>query len=648
VLPYEVAFTDDKLLKKAIDEADRPLAGKHMPWEEFCVEFADIVSPMRDKYPEVFALTDRVIGRVKTYGKHAAGVVISTDRPLTDLPMRVDDEGNMVTQFDMNALERLGYVKFDILTLRTLDTIQTAVDLIRDRYGIEVNVYEWREEYDDPQVWDEVAAGRTLGLFQVETRAGTRLTKRYRPANLHDLAAVMTLVRPGPVRSGLTETYLRRRDGLEPVTFPDPRMEVALGDTYGAIIYQEQIMAACMVLAGYDGNEADEVRSILGKKKVEKIVPAGQKFLERAKANATEERVAAPLWEQMAEFAKYSFNKAHAFGYSVLGYWTAWLKFHFPVQFLTAALSTVDADRIPEFIGEAKRMGYSILPPCVNESGVAFTQGQTSVRYGLASVKGIGEPTALQIIKGQPYRDLDDFLTRQVEPKGSAVDRGHLAVLVGAGAFDAIVSNRRAVELQLEADKTGASKTCLNFDRNTLGPGGLPCRFDWANEPDPPMVAKGRGKDKTYERKSPPKKCTVACRQYAKPAPIDVDLVRPYTDDDIRAREKELLGVWLSSTPFDRLDPSSLEDCATAEELETAPPGEYFVAAIIKGVKVKRDRNNNNYAWVTLETQDGEMDMICFATTYEKFRQNLQVDSLVLVHCIKTDRGVNLLALLPV
>ncbi len=276
VLPYEVDFKDFENLKKEVTAADRPLAGKHLPWDEFQAQYADTVDPMRRSYPEIFEVVDIVMDRVKVYGKHAAGVVISTDSPLTDLPMRLvvdkdTKEEIMVTQFDMVALEILGYVKFDILTLRTLDTLQICIDLISETFGHRVNPYDWKEEHSDPQVWAEVSDGRTLGLFQIETASGTRLTRRMQPGDLYDLAAVMTVVRPGPMRSGLTESYLRRRAGIEEVTYLDPRLEDFLGDTYGSMIYQEQVMAVCMNLAGYDSTEADTVRKLLGKKQVVRL-----------------------------------------------------------------------------------------------------------------------------------------------------------------------------------------------------------------------------------------------------------------------------------------------------------------------------------------------------------------------------------------
>lgn len=646
-LGYEVAYTDANLLKKAITAADAHLAGKHMPWDEFCVEFADIVDPLRAKYPEPMALMEKILYRIKSYGKHPAGVVVSTGAPLTDLPMRMDDDGNMISQFDMSALEKLGYVKFDLLTLRTLDTIQATIDLIHARFSRRIDVYSWREEYDDPQVWDEVSAGHTLGIFQIETRAGTKLTRQHRPSSILELADVMTLVRPGPTRSGLTETYLKRRAGLESVSFPDQRMAEVLEPTYGAIIYQEQVLACFMLLAKYDSTKADTVRKILGKKQVEKVEAAGREFVEAAAANGMTLADSEHLWAQLAEFAKYGFGKAHAYGYSILGFWAAWLKFHFPVQFLAASLSTVDADRLPEFVGEARRMGYIVGGPDVNDSSVLFSSSNMTMRYGLSSVKGVGMPTAKYIVDHQPYLSMEDFASKCLV-KGSPFDRGHLSSLVSVGAFDSLISNRRAVEMTLDAEATGAAKTCVSKDIQTLGPGGLPCTFDWANEVNPPLEAKGRGKDKTFVPKGPPRKCTVACRNYTRPAPIDPDTVEPYTADDIRDREKELLGVWLSSSPFDRLDPEDLAVVHTTEEVESGPiNAEYLVAALVEAVREKVDRNGNRYAFISLNAQNGPVDAICFASTYEKIRTHLRADVLVFAVLWKTDKGVNLTALRP-
>lgn len=999
-LPYEIPFKEIDDLKKAVEEADRPLAGKHLPWDEFCVQFADLVDPMKERYPEFFDAVEQVMDRLKSYGKHAAGVVISTEHPLTDLPMRlvVDKETKtslMVTQFDMVALEELGYVKFDILTLRTLDTLQECVDLIAVKFGRRINPYDWVEEYQDPQVWEEVSAGRTLGLFQVETASGTRMIKRMQPASVDDLAAVVTVVRPGPMRSGLTDSFLRRRAGAEPVTYPDPRMESFVGDTYACfagdtrvvtrdgtfpiaelaggshhlmssggrwieseirsfgsqplmrltlrrnkqtkiihatqdhrwfarwsdtksrakeihtehlqpgmvlssqmprragrgttpspfgiaagatfgdgsrtrwsahlnlhgkkdaelrsyfaasridespsgqerysepfvrvldlprswkdlpsldegesylygwlagyfaadgcvstsgsammtshtkahlehfrtianrvgigtygiatsertkrlpdgstrtqevhtmglvrstlrpeffvlsehrsrfltgvsargdrvqwtvvsveetdrveevycaivpethsfvlddhiltgncMIYQEQVMSACMVLAGYDSNEADSVRSILGKKKVEKIPAAGQEFIKRAVENDTHPEVASHLWEQMAEFAKYGFNRAHAYAYAVVGYWTAWLKFHFPVEFLLACLSTVDMDRIPEFVEEVRSMGYGMKPPDINRSKEHFSADGLDVVYGLASIKGIGWPTAQQIVSRQPYSSIDDFVERCIQKQPgetkSAVDMGHLRILVAVGAFDSLVDNRRAVEMQLEREATGEATRCVNkTDTPVLIPPvlpvgvpanakdrsvTLPCSFDWANEPDPPMIPRGRGKAKVMVPKAIPKSCTVACRQYVKPPPLTAQDVQPYTEGQILDRERELLGIWISCSPWDRIaDQSLIEKSWTASMFENAPTDTQEAGVcIVEGLRTRKDTNGREYAFVTMNLQDGRLDMICFADLWADVKHCLTKDTIGAVVVRKGSRGYQMAAYTPI
>ena len=348
-----------------------------------------------------------------------------------------------------------------------------------------------------------------------------------------------------------------------------------------------------------------------------------------------------------------SFNKAHAFGYAVLGYWTAWLKFHYPVQFLTAALSTVDDSRIPEFVNEARRMGYSIKGPDINASGVDFTPAQTEVRFGLLAVSGVGLPVAEFIVSRAPYASFEDFVERAVEPTGSPVNRGHLAALVSVGAFDSLVANRRAVEMQLEAEKNGDLKRCTFLDLTPMAQRKHPdapagCTFDWPNEKDPPLLPRGRGKDKTYVPKPPPKRCTSACRQYTRPEPMDHSAIEPYTIDDIMEREKSLLGVYLSGTPFDRIPAEYLDLCATAAEVEASGPGfDFTVAAIVEGVRERTDVNGGKYAFVTLDAQGGTLDVICFASVWDSIRGYVRKDALVVAVVAKNSRGLNLLHLVP-
>ncbi len=668
----ETAFMDLQGVSTIITEAEAGTAGLGLSWEELWAQEGDRLDPYRERYPALFAMADKLVGRLHTYGKHAAGVVISTDFPLTGaLPLRraTDDDldkGLLVTQFEKDALESLGLTKFDLLTIRTLDTIQMALDLIEEQRGVRINVEEWRDEYEDPQVWQEISDAHTLGIFQIETVSGTRLTKRMKPDSVAQLADMITLVRPGPMRSGLTETYLRRKDGQEAVTFPDPRMETVLAKTFGCLLYQEDIMAACMVLAGYDSVQADEVRSILGKKKVEKIPEAGEKFIAGCVERGMDQMAAAGLWAQMAEFAKYSFNRAHAFAYAIIGYWCAWLKFHYPSQFLTAALSTVDKDRIPDFVAEARRMGYSVLPPDINESRRDFTSTALAVRYGLASLKGI-DKAADYIVAGQPYASFEDFIEGCVKMSDGKVNMGHVATLARIGAFDSMVPNRRALEAKLLADKDGTSTRCQSKDTTIpveirpirpvtdeerskegfVAPEPLPCVFDWAGVP---LVLGRTGKPlKNQSKALPPKRCTKSCHKYVSVPELDFDEVTPYTERDIRNIEHEMLGVYLSSTPFDELDPETREVCfECAEIIPTGPQAVYYLAGIVSKVKPWTDRNGNKMAFIAIDTEAGTHDISVLSTEWDLHQQSITPAALVIAEVKKNSRGLNLITMSPV
>ena len=652
-------YLDKKAMSEIIADAEGDTAGLGLSWDALWDKAGEELQPYLDKYPGLFKMAEILVTRVKSFGQHAAGMVITTDASLAQaLPMRRNaEDGHLICQFDKDVLEDLGFVKFDLLTVRTLDTIQMAIDLIKERRGLVVDPYEWNEEYLDPQVWEELVEAHTLGVFQVETQLGTQYAKRLQPRSLWDLGDLVTIVRPGPRNSGLTETYLRRRDGLEQVTYPDPRMEQALSRTHGTLLYQEDIMQACMVLGGYDSTEADSIRKILGKKKVELVGAAGQEFVSRAVTRGMTPSDAAVLWSQMAEFSRYAFARAHAYAYAMLAWWCAWLRVHFPVEFLTAALSTVDKDRIPAFVKEARRLGLRVLPPDINESGFGFTPGVLSVRYGLDAMKGI-DLAAKQIVAQQPFTSFEDFMTRVVEPSGSKVNRGHVATLARVGAFDTIVPNRRGLETVLLAEKTGEADRCVHKTDGspsfvwisitpakdgipeTQTPVTLPCQFDWAHEP-PPINPRTGKKMKT---KSPVKKCTKACRNYTAPPPTEPAEVEPYTDADIRDIEQEMLGVFLSSTPFDLLPEQDRANLLQqAENLDTGPDD---LLHLIAGILIKKrphtDSNNNEMGFIDLETEVGTVDCVVFSKVWAKHQRHLKTGALYVAQVERTRKGFTL------
>ena len=650
-------WSDIQAISAIVDAAEADTAGLGLSWEDLWNRAGDELEPYQAKYPELFELTTKLHGRLKTYGKHPAGIIIDPESSLAvNLPLRAGDNGQMVAQFDLQVLELLGYVKFDMLNLRTLDTLQECVDSIHEQTGRWIEPYAWRDELEDPYLYQQTSDGWTLGLFQIETNTGTTMCRRFKPKSLPELADVVTLVRPGPARSGLTDLYLRRRNGEEGISYADDRMESILAKTQGCMIYQEQLMNLCMTLAGYDDIEADQVRKILGKKKVDKIKLERPRFLERAMANGTDQKVAEDLWEQMEEFAKYSFGQGHATGYALLTVWTAWFKFHYPLHFLKAALSTVKPEMIPAFVEEARRMGYQVLPPDVNESGTGFSIDSSgmAIRYGLDAVKGIGEAAVKAITEAQPYASFEDFL----EHKGSKCNSGVVKTMAKVGAFDSLVPNRFGLEKLIEYNETPGVELCEHRTstpqeivwlpaptRSKPDPESetwsLPCVYEWDSEPQ----EEGRtGKPKP--RKAPPKKCTRACRHFEKIKPPRPDAFRSYTDEQIRMIEMDMLGVYLSSTPFDMIPEEDRDTFATAVEVLSGPHGSYTIAAVIKGFRTAKKRDDMGF--LTLTTERGELDCVVFPRSYEQHGAQFRRGRLVYATVSKNDRGQALDLFLPI
>jgi DNA polymerase III alpha subunit len=983
-------WTDMMECSKIIEAAEGDTAGLGLSWDELWDRAGDLLQPYADRYPDVFLYAKRFHGRLKAYGKHPAGVIIDPDHPLTEnLPLRMGEDGTMIAQFDLKVLELLGYVKFDLLNIANLDMIQTAMDLIFEHTGKRINPYAWTEELEDPLLYDQIGKGHCLGLFQIGSAIGTAMSRRMKPGGLHELADMVTLVRPGPARSGLTDRYLARRKGEEEVYYPDERMREVLGKTWGcfaaetrvttkqgvreigdlvgskhdlmttggvwtnaevrsfgvqplmkvslrrnkqekviyatsnhrwfgrwsdskskvkellttelrsgmvlaaqlprrvasrstpspfgitagivfgdgtrtenqasvrlygekdaqllkyfpnsrtrsyaphggpnavpyievidlprswreaprldegtsylygwlagyfaadgqvtakgvplitsarredlerfrtvaqlvgigtygitqkvtrsplpgstepreavvydlglvastlaedfflieehrrrfsaarairqkadrvqwavvsveetdrveevfcavvpethafvledniltgnSMIYQEQLMKLCMVLAQYDDVEADKVRKILGKKKVEEAKKEGARFIERAMANGTDEAVTRELWAQMEEFARYSFGFAHALAYAILGVWTAWFKFHYPLYFMCGALSTAKDDDVRvSYVEETRRMGYKVLSPDINLSGRGFSIGDTGldIRYGMDAIKGLGPIAVESIIAGQPYASWEDFLER----RGSKVNKGHIATMVKLGVFDSLEPNRRVLEERLAFDSLPAAQRCAHRaedDRKLVwlpspkrgvpmapetASWTLPCGFDWLSEPETTSERTG----KLERRKAPPKTCSKGCRQWTEAAGLGDVTVAPYSAAEIRAIEQELLGTYLSSTPFDVIPAEDMEQFATADDIESGGLGNYMVAAVIQGVRKIQTKKGDAMAIVTLSTPRGSFTTAAFPSLWEQQGDQFVKGSLAYALVTKGDRGCRLDTFIPI
>jgi DNA polymerase-3 subunit alpha len=449
---------------------------------------------------------------------HAAGVVIAPG-PLTDyVPVCTDtrsDDGSVITQFDMTALEKAGMLKMDFLGLRTLTVISDAVRMIAERHDV---VVDWDEVgLADPEVFRLLSSGRTAGVFQFESSLATEKLRAMHADRFDDLTAVNALIRPGPLDSGMTDVYIRRKRGMESVTYPHPDLAEVLEPTYGIIVYQEQVMRVAQELAGYSLAEADVLRKAVGKKDAELIARELERFKERCVAAGVAARKAGEIAGLIETFGRYGFNKAHSVAYAILSYRTGWLKAHYPAEFMAALLSSEigNTDKVVAYINEASELGIEVLPPSVEESGYRFTVvDDDRIRFGLGAIKGVGH-SAIQSILGaraeEPFGSLFDFCQRiDLRLNNKRV----LEALIQAGALDsfgeraAMVAGLEKVlgEAQLRQRERETGQTSL-FG----GAGGAPAR----PEPELPRVA-------------------------------------PWGEAERLKREKEVLGFYTSGHPLER------------------------------------------------------------------------------------------------
>jgi DNA polymerase-3 subunit alpha len=620
----EEVIADAKVIGKLVDQAEAGTAGLGLPFDEIMQD--PEVAEFRGKYPLLFETAERLHGRVYAQGQHPAGLIISPGRVLTGaMPMRhaSRDDKLLVSQWDYRAAEDLNLLKLDILTLRTLDTISIAVDLVEQRTGIRLDPRSWDIEHFDPQVYEEIGTGLTLGMFQIETRLCSDYARRLKPGDLAKLADLTTFIRPGPRNSGATEKYLARHTGAEDAGTAYPLLEEDLRSSYGLLLYQENILAACRKYGGYDDLEADGVRKILGKKLVNKIEAAGEEFVRRSVERGHDEEQMRALWADMAEFGRYAFNKAHGFSYGVLSYWTAWLKTHYPAEFLTAVMSTVDADRLPEFAMEARRIGLSVLPPDVSYCQGGFSCQGITLRYGLLAIPKVGAAAVRKITAAQPYETYADFLAR------SGADAGVVYALAKAGALDNLVSSRKGLVRTLEMDRDGSSVRCVHKTDDPLA-GSLPCAFNW--EADlreqeerhaalmAPRLAEGKRALKLTP-KLPPARCTRACRRYTPPQQAGMAAWGEYAPAELFRRDMEMYGTWMSDAVFGRLDDLSAGLREQAREmarmLVTAAPGTYPAAAVVADVHQAVTKAGNAMWWVKLLTEVSVLDLACFSPRRE-------------------------------
>jgi DNA polymerase-3 subunit alpha len=401
---------------------------------------------MRDGEPVVrraFEIAQKLEGLHRHASTHAAGLVIG-DRPLSELvPLYRDPKsGQQVTQFNMKWVEQAGLVKFDFLGLTTLTVLDTAAKLVAKR-GVDIDLS--RIPLDDAKAYQMLTRGEAVGLFQVESQGMRRALVDMRPDRFEDIIALNALYRPGPMAN--IPTYCLRKHGLEQPDYIHPKLEQILKETYGVIVYQEQVMQIAQLLAGYSLGEADLLRRAMGKKIRKEMEAQRERFVSGAVARGIERGQAEAIFELLARFADYGFNKSHAAAYALLTYQTAYMKAHHPAEFIAASMTYAmgNTDKLAEYRAEAQRLGLKVEPPSINRSGVTFTVEGTTIHYALAALRGVGRQAVEAIVAARargPFRDLADFAAR-INPR--AVNKRVIESLAAAGAFDAVERNRACV-----------------------------------------------------------------------------------------------------------------------------------------------------------------------------------------------------------
>jgi DNA polymerase-3 subunit alpha len=399
-----------------------------------------------EKNPQVRAVLDyseRLVGLHRHVGMHAAGVVIAPNHLWEHVPVFRGQNGEMITQYDKDMAEACGLVKFDFLGLKTMTILDTAVALINRRPG-RVAPFDLESiPLDDEQTYKLISSGETTCVFQMESRGFRELIRRLAPDRFEEIVALLALYRPGPLQGGMVDDFVERKHGRQAIEYQDPRLAGVLEETYGIIVYQEQVMKAAQVLAGFTLGSADIMRRAMGKKKASVMDEQRQKFVDGCIANGITDKKATEIFDLIVKFAGYGFNKSHSAAYALVSFHTAYLKAHYPVEFLAANLTadSDDTDRIALLIAEGRSQGISFLPPDINRSQLAFTVDYEaadggSIRVSLGALKGVGVAGLEAVFEARasgPFRDLFDFTSR-VDLR--RVNRAMIEALVKAGAFD--------------------------------------------------------------------------------------------------------------------------------------------------------------------------------------------------------------------
>ncbi len=536
-------------------------------------------------------------GLVRHSSTHACGVVIA-DRPLVNyLPLYKGSKGEIMAQFTMDQIEQLGLIKFDFLGLKTLTVIKHALHLIKATSGTYIDIDNL--PLNDQAVYQLVSEGKTTGVFQLESSGMKELLRKLKPETFEDMIALVALYRPGPLGSNMVDDFINGKHGKGKIKFFLPQLEPILRETYGVILYQEQVMKIAQLVANYSMSEADELRKAVGKKKPEVLARHSARFIKGASDNKVSTKMSKKLFGLIEKFGGYGFNKSHSAAYAMIAYQTAYLKAHYPVQFM-AALLTMDMgnqDKTIKNIAECREMGIEILQPDINESLPDFSVVDGKIRFGLAAIKNVGLKAVDSIIEKRnengSFKGLIDFC-QKVE--GSKVNRRVLEGLTQCGAFD----------------YTNISRARLFTSLNDV------LRFSSTRHGDPNQL-------KMFDCLGQDDHSTTRFFEWP-----DID---EWNDNERLGREKDALGFYITGHPLDKFktEISVLNTCMVQNLSQQKDKSQVKVAGVLASIKIKKTKRGNKMAILRLEDLSGAIEVILFPEPFSKKAHLLKSDQPLLI-----------------
>lgn len=612
VMAFEPAEAN-RLSKLIPDALDATIAGAMETNPEIKSEMSK-----NPKIKQLFNYATKIEGLKRHTGVHASGVLVTKEEVTKYTPLAKGAKDIITTQYEGNTVSDMGLLKIDFLGLRTLTVIDDAVKLVKKLRGIDIDIANI--PMDDKKTFELLDRAETTCVFQLESGGMKDLVKRLHPSVFSDISALVALYRPGPMQSGMLDSFVKRKNGQEKITFEHKLLEPILGETYGTMIYQEQIMETAKRLSGFTPGEADTLRKAMGKKKIDIMEKFRTKFIEGGKENGVSEKLTKKIFDQMAEFAKYGFNKSHSVAYALVAYQTAYLKANYPIEFMCSALSNEighnaigaadKENKIVTYLEEARKMGFEILPPNIQKSEEAFSvektaDGKEAIRIGLMAIKNLGEELCHSIVKArQNGGEFKDFLDMCLRIDLDTANKRCFECLIKAGVFDSFYKNLSAQESR--------ALLLANFER-------IEDQASAVNKEKASVVQSLFGDEiinvvRTNELK-------------LKPAPA-------LTKASLLNFEKEVLGLYLSGHPLAKYSRhlDKLVKIKIADIEKKAIRGHVEVAGIISRLKKRQNKNKENWAQIVIEDEEQSISCNIYSRSWASLNGKINVNDIVIIN----------------